>query len=270
LRLNPSDISPEAWCDLFDFNINEPLGIALYKAIRTCKKKHGTDFFIPHIIDTIELDSRAAPKTADALGNRLDMAQEWGFFEDSRYCEVWELLDPHMVNILDLSTIASGRYGRRPLILSALTRDLFRKRSIARRREELGLDAGMRKVWMLIDEAHQFVPAGKSTLCKEALIQWVKEGRQPGLSLVVASQQPAALDMEVLSQCDVIISHALTTAVDKAALNRLTKDYMGAELRVFINKIARTGQAAFVDDDVERVTMVQIKPRKSKPGGSES
>ena len=76
--------------------------------------------------------------------------------------------------------------------------------------------------------------------------------------------------MEVLSQCDVIVSHALTTAVDKAALNRLTKDYMSAELRVFINKIARTGQAAFVDDDVERVTMVQIKPRKSKPGGSEA
>jgi len=270
LRLNPSDISPEAWCDLFGFNINEPLGIALYKAIRTCKKKYGTDFFIPHIVDIIELDIRAAPKTVDALVNRLDTAQEWGFFEDSRYREVWELLDPHMINILDLSTIASGRYGRRPLILSALTRNLFRKRSIARRREELGLEAGMRKVWMLIDEAHQFVPAGKSTLCKEALIQWVKEGRQPGLSLVVSSQQPAALDMEVLSQCDVIISHALTTAVDKAALNRLTKDYMGAELRVFINKIARTGQAAFVDDDVERVTMVQIKPRKSKPGGSEA
>ena len=55
-----------------------------------------------------------------------------------------------------------------------------------------------------------------SIISKEALIQWVKEGRQPGLSLVVASQQPAALDMEVLSQCDVIISHALITAVDKA------------------------------------------------------
>lgn len=270
LRLNPSDISPEAWCDLFGFNINEPLGIALYKAIRTCRKKYGTGFLIPQIIDTIELDSRAATKTVDALVNRLDMALEWGFFEDNRYCEVWELLDPYMINILDLSTIDSGRYGRRPLILSALTRDLFRKRSIARRREELGLEAGMRKVWMLIDEAHQFVPAGKSTLCKEALIQWVKEGRQPGLSLVVASQQPSALDMEVLSQCDVILSHALTTADDKTALNRLTKDYMGAELRVFINKIARTGQAAFVDDDVERVTMVQVKPRRSKPGGSEA
>jgi len=269
LGINPSDISPEVWCDLFNFNINEPLGIALYKAIRTCKKKYGADFFIPHIIDTVELDSRAAEKTVGALVNRLDMAQEWGFFENNRYREVWELLDPHMINVLDLSTIDSGRYGRRPLILSALTRNLFRKRSVARRREELGLEAGMPKIWMLIDEAHQFIPAGKFTLCKESLIQWVKEGRQPGLSLVVASQQPSALDMEVLSQCDVIISHALTTSSDKAALNRLTKDYMGAELRVFINKIARTGQAAFVDDDVERVTMVQIKPRKSKPGGGE-
>ena len=46
---------------------------------------------------------------------------------------------------------------------------------------------------------------------------------------------------------------------------------MGAELRVpTVNKIARTGQAAFVDDDVEQVTMVQIKSRKSKPGGSEA
>lgn len=270
LRLNPSDITPEAWCDLFDFNINEPLGIALYRAIRKCKKKFGIDFFLPQIIDVVELDSRAAPQSVDALVNRLDMAQEWGFFAEDHYNEVWELFDPGMINILDLSTVDSGRYGRRPLILSALTRNLFRKRSIARRREELGLEADMMKIWMLIDEAHQFIPTGRSTLCKEALIQWVKEGRQPGLSLVVASQQPAALDMEVLSQCDVIISHALTTSIDKSALNRLTKDYMGAELRVYINKIARTGQAVFVDDDVESVAMVQVKPRRSKPGGSES
>jgi DNA helicase HerA-like ATPase len=270
LRLNPSDISPDAWCELFDFNINEPLGIALYKAVRKCRKKYGNDFFIKQIVDMIELDSGASPKTADALTNRLDTAQEWGFFEGDYYHEIWELLDPSMINILDLSTIDSGRYGRRPLILSALIRNLFRKRSIARRREELGLEPGMNKIWLMIDEAHQFVPSGKSTLCKEALIQWVKEGRQPGLSLAVASQQPSAIDMEVLSQCDVIISHALTTKDDKTALNRLTKDYMGAELRVFIDKISRIGQATFVDDDVEQVVMTEIKPRRSKPGGSEA
>lgn len=67
-----------------------------------------------------------------------------------------------------------------------------------------------------------------------------------------------------------LISYALTTAEDKTVLNWLTKDYMmGAELRMFMNKIARTGQVVFVDDDVNWMTMVQVKLRKSKPGGGE-
>ena len=57
------------------------------------------------------------------------------------------------------------------------------------------------RVWVLIDEAHQFVPSGKTTLAKEALIRWTKEGRQPGLSLAVASQQPSAIDSEVITRC---------------------------------------------------------------------
>ena len=67
--------------------------------------------------------------------NSAAMYYNWGQVcqkSDSRYREVWEFLNLHVINILDLSTIASGRYGRRPLILSALTRNLFRKRSIVR------------------------------------------------------------------------------------------------------------------------------------------
>lgn len=270
LRLNPSDVSPEGWCESFNVGINEPMGIALTKAIIKCKKKYQRDFFIHHIIDQIEFDTRASDATKDALINRLEMAREWGMFENTEYQDIWGVLDPSKANILDLSTIESGRYGRRPLILSTMCRDLFTKRSVARRKEELGLEAEMPKIWLFIDEAQQFIPSGKSSLAKEDLIRWVKEGRQPGLSLVLVSQQPSAIDMEVLSQCDVIISHALTTAVDKTALNKLTKDYMKGELKTYINKIARTGQAVLVDDDSESVNIVQISPRKSKPGGSEA
>lgn len=270
LRLNPSDVSPEGWCESFNVGINEPMGIALTKAIIKCKKKYQRDFFIHHIIDQIEFDTRASDATKDALINRLEMAREWGMFETTEYQDIWGVLDPSKTNILDLSTIESGRYGRRPLILSTMCRDLFTKRSVARRKEELGLEAEMPKIWLFIDEAQQFIPSGKSSLAKEDLIRWVKEGRQPGLSLVLVSQQPSAIDMEVLSQCDVIISHALTTVVDKTALNKLTKDYMKGELKTYINKIARTGQAVLVDDDSESVNIVQISPRKSKPGGSEA
>lgn len=270
LRLNPSDISPEGWCETFDVGINDPMGIALTKAIIYCKKRQENNFFIDDIISQIQYDTKANDSTKDALINRLDMAKEWDIFENIKYRETIENLNPQMINILDLSTIDSGRYGRRPLIVSTILRDLFAKRTIARRKEELGLIADMPKVWVLIDEAHQFAPSGKSSLSKEVLIRWVKEGRQPGLSLVVASQQPSAIDTEVLSQCDIILSHSLTTKADKDALNKLTKDYMKGELKTYIDKIARVGQAVLVDDDRESVEIVQIAPRKSKPGGSES
>lgn len=270
LAVNPSDVSPEGWCDSFGTSINEPMGIALTKAIRRCRQKHGKQgYFIPEIASEVLLDPRANERTIDALVNRLEMADQWGIFASDRYHEVSEILDPNSVNVLDLSVIDSGRYGRRGLILSVLCRDLFRRRSVARRREELGLAPSKRKFWLLIDEAHQFAPVGKSALGKEDLTRWVKEGRQPGLSLVVASQQPSAIDSEILSQCDAIFSHALTTRDDKAALNRLTKDYMRNEIKAYINQLARTGQAVFIDDDAENIEVIQIRPRTSKPGGSE-
>jgi len=270
LAVNPSDVSPESWCDSFGTSINEPMGIALMKAIRRCRQKYGKEgYFISEIAGEVLVDPRANDRTIDALVNRLEMADQWGIFASERYHELSEVLDPDSVNVLDLSVIDSGRYGRRGLILAVLCRDLFRKRSVARRREELGLAPSKRKFWLLIDEAHQFAPVGKSALGKEDLTRWVKEGRQPGLSLVVASQQPSAIDSEILSQCDAILSHALTTRDDKAALNRLTKDYMRNEIKAYINQLARTGQAVFVDDDAENIEVIQIRPRTSKPGGSE-
>ncbi len=41
LRLNPSDLSPEMWCDLFDLDINALMGIMLFKAVRQCGLRLG-------------------------------------------------------------------------------------------------------------------------------------------------------------------------------------------------------------------------------------
>ena len=51
------------------------------------------------------------------------------------------------------------------------------------------------------------------------------------------------------------------------ALNRLSQDYMGSELRVIITSLQRTGQAVLVDDERESVSMLQIRPRQSQHGG---
>jgi DNA helicase HerA-like ATPase len=268
-RLNPADLSPDAWCELFDLSIADVMGIALFRAVQHLARRRREHFFISDIIEEVEGDGLVNDRTRQALLNRLEMAQDWDLFSN-RYQEVWEIFDPKAVNIVDLSTLDPGPRGRRNLVVDVLARDIFKRRTIARRKEELGLVSELPRVWVLIDEAHQFVPSGKSTLAKEALIRWAKEGRQPGLSLVVASQQPSAIDSEVLTQCDVLLCQKLTNSADIQAINALSQDYMGGELKTFIRKLQRRGEAVLVDDEQEKVTMTQIRPRKSRHGGGEA
>lgn len=269
LRLNPSDLSPDGWCDLFDLNVNEAMGIVLYRAVRELRRQRQEFFYVADIINAVELDGRAQDRTREALLNRLEAALDWGLFSDV-YQPLDAIFDPNSVNVIDLSVLEGGRQGLRNLVVQLVARDLFTKRTLARRQEELGLASGVRRVWLMMDEAHQFVPSGGSALAKETIIRWVKEGRQPGLSLVVATQQPAAIDAEVLSQCDVIICHKITNSEDMQALNRLSHDYMGGELRAFIRKLDRRGGAVFLDDEAETVSMIQIRPRKSRHAGGEA
>ena len=267
LRLNPSDLSPDGWCDLFGANINRPLGIVLFRAVQHLQEG-GDTFSISDIIQMVNRDSKAQDTSKEALLNRLEAARSWQLFAEDDYSPIQELFVPGTVNVLDLSRLEPGSRGRRNLAVSVIARNLFRARSDARLREEFGLAAPLPRVWMLIDEAHQFVPSGSTTLAKEQLVRWAKEGRQPGLSLVVASQQPSAIDPDVLSQCDIILSHKLTIRDDISALNNLSQDYMGGELRTFIKSLKRTGEAVLVDDERELVHMLRIRPRRSQHGGS--
>ena len=268
-RINPADLSPDAWCELFDLSITDVMGIALFRAVQHLNRRRKEHWFIPDIIEAVEGDGLVGDRTRQALLNRLEMAQDWGLFS-TRYQELWEVFDPRAVNIVDLSTLDPGPLGRRNLVVDVLARDIFKRRTIARRKEELGLVSELPQVWVLIDEAHQFVPSGKSTLAKEALIRWTKEGRQPGVSLVVCSQQPSAIDSEVITQCDVIIAQKLTNRIDINALNALSQDYMGGELKTYIRKLKRQGEGVLVDDEQEKVVMTQIRPRKSHHGGGEA
>jgi DNA helicase HerA-like ATPase len=266
LRLNASDLSPDGWCDLFDANINEPMGIALFRAVQNLGENRNF-FTVGALIKAVQNDRRAKDTSKEALLNRLEAAENWHLFSEDAYLPMDNIFMPGVVNIVDVSRLESGAYSRRNLIVSVIARNLFRARSDARLREEFGLAGKLPRVWVALDEAHQFIPDSTRSLAKPQLIRWAKEGRQPGLSLIVATQQPSAIDAEVLSQCDIILSHKLTSRDDVMALNRLSQDYMGGELRAIIAKLQRTGQAVLVDDERESVSMLQIRPRQSQHGG---
>lgn len=266
LRLNPSDLSPEMWCDLFNLDISSLQGILLHKTVRRCRQRLGADFMLDDIAAEAG-KARALDQTKEAIERKIDMAHDWQLFEEREYRELWEILQPDAINIVDLSVIAQGRYGLRNLVLAVLTSFIFRMRTIARRREALGLTSDIKKVWLAIDEAHNFCPSGSSSLSKEILIRWAKEGRQPGLSLIVASQQPAAIDAEVLTQCGVLLVHRITSKDDYRAIGALSQDYVSEGLVTQIKGLESPGQTLLIDDERESVLRAQVRPRQSLHGG---
>jgi hypothetical protein len=233
LRLNPSDISPSGWCSLFHLTISEPSGIALFRAVQSLAEKHY--FPIDELCETVMEDARAQDKTKEALLNRLEMAQAWDIFSSSD-SDVWSTLSENCINVLDLSVLDPGGYGLANLIVSVLCRDLFLKRVKSRQQENLNLSTSRERIWLMIDEAQRFVPAGKSTLSKEILV----------------------------------LCHRLSNREDIAALNKLSQDYLGNELRTYIRHVKNEGEALMLDDFSERMAILKVKPRRTLHGGGET
>ena len=267
LWINAHDLSADAWCELFNLGINEPMGIAMWRAVEELHDT-GDPFTITDLVERLRRDKRAKEVTIEALENRLTVARKWGIFseEPMRLTDMFSL---EHINVLDLSVLDAGTKGLRNLALDVVAQRLFTERTRMRRREEFGLETRLPRVWLAIDEAHQFVPQGRASLCKEMLIRWVKEGRQPGLSLIVATQQPSAIDAELLSQCDLIVAHKITTWNDIHALDRLSATYMQGDLKGYIRELNRRGEALLVDDETEVVSTIRVRPRLSAHGGAE-
>ena len=119
-------------------------------------------------------------------------------------------------------------------------------------------------------------PRDQISPARTALVEYVKRGRDAGLSLVLATQQPAALDDRILSQVNITLSHRLSFQSDiNAAVNRIpTKSVKsmklsGTSLTDFgdMIRVLDAGQCFLGDQGSSRAVLVQIRPRVSAHGG---
>ena len=132
------------------------------------------------------------------------------------------------------------------------------------------------RVWLVIDEAHVVAPSGEISAARSALVEYVKRGRDAGLSLILATQQPSALDDRILSQVNVTFSHRLSFQSDiNAAVNRIpTKSvrsmkFAGTSLTDFgdMVRVLDAGQCFLGDQASSRTVLIQMRPRVSAHGG---
>jgi hypothetical protein len=139
---------------------------------------------------------------------------------------------------------------------------------------------GLQRGWILIDEAHNYIPAKGIVASREPLKQYVNEGRNLGLSIVVATQQPSGLDPAIRRNADILIMHSMSMRDDidtvRSMLNTFVPDSItcGRETissRVF-EQLVRSldlGYAVVSNDKMSRIFPVKVRPRITIHGGRE-
>jgi hypothetical protein len=229
-----------------------------------------------------EIQETIASQVIDALRWRVQSLERVGIFRATGL-PVRDLISEGKATILLLRSLDDPT---KALISGLLLRKIYtvmgdhhtRRRALRRlKRPQDGKDSLPNRVWAVVDEAHVVCPTDRDSPATRSVTEYVKRGRDAGLSLVLATQQPSAIDSKVLSQVDLALIHRLTFEGDiSAALARIPSYLPGRytigtsqkEPRAII-RLLESGEAVLGDSQADRAFIVQVRPRLTAHGGSE-
>ena len=271
--ISPSKLSGYDWCSLFGLDQVSPTGVFLLKTIEEIKEKTA-EYSLSDIIESINADGEVDMTLRNAAKNYFRSAVSWGIFQE-KGINISEIIRKGKVSILDLSSINNQNI--KAIAVKILGSKIYSESIISRRvyeQNKMGegpVEESIPMVWMFLDEAHLFLPRDGETPATGVLVnEWLRQGRQPGLSIVFATQRPAALHPDVMSQSDIIICHRLTAQDDITALEAVRPIYMREGIGDSLKKMGmEKGIAFIVDDNSESAHVVRMRPRKSWHGGDE-
>jgi len=282
--IKPTELNSNEWCTVLGVSLTEPLGVLIDSIINKLRKSEG-EYSIEDIINLIKQDEKAEQYIRNAAENRFLNVMEWGLF-DANGTPFDDLAVGGQISVVDVSCYSSmaGNWNIKSLVVGLISQKMFDSRMVARKQEEYddiyktvhflsARDIREKKalplIWLVIDEAHEFLPREGMTLATPALLTVLREGRQPGLSLVLASQQPGKIHTDVMTQADIVIAHRITAKIDIDALGALMQSYMRTGLDKMIDDLPRVKGAALIFDDTnERMYPIKVRPRITWHGGS--
>ncbi|KXB08582.1 hypothetical protein AKJ56_00900 [candidate division MSBL1 archaeon SCGC-AAA382N08] len=293
----PSSLTAEDWCLTFGMDRYSPQGLLLERAIEKVKKGYtrelgdrleggsrdvpsNDNFSIDDLLDGINHDRELLSKekgfkssTRRALSSRLSTAKDWGIF--GREKKLSDLIKPGMISVIDISFLPENIGA---LVLGLLSRKIFSARKAAAREEavqDLKNEENRRKnqippTWLMVDEAHSFAPSSGKTAATDPLVEYVKQGRRPGLSAVLSTQQPSALNSKIISQVDILFSHRLSFENDIKEVWKRMPTTLPDEIKDpdTLKKLPK-GTAIAGDRKVDKAFFLSVRPRISQHEGRE-
>jgi hypothetical protein len=215
-----------------------------------------------------------------ATENRFKAAKQWRIF-NKESTPIDELVKPGKTTIIDVSCYKE--LSIKNLVIGLVCKKIMQERMLTRKSEEVkdierghsyfsseleSIGEEKPLVWLLLDEGHETAPKEGKTPATDAIVQILREGRQPGISLVIATQQPGEIHKDAITQADIVISHRVTAKKDIDALNSIMQTYLTADINAYLNNLPHTkGSAIVLDDNSEKIYPIRVHPRLSWHGG---
>ncbi len=311
LTVDPAWLTLEDWCNFFDVDpFADPMGHLLGILVESVKARWAHQDKVANVskpssgvedlLNTLDSNSDALhfeDSTRQALRRRLLAVDRLGFLARPSP-RVEKLLSPGTITVCQLRDWDDRL---RALVVAVLVREIIRARgradAVARRaaaQQRLSADSTTQdlvdhgeqpaldllpRCWIAIDEAHNYLPTSGTIPSRPVLRRLITEGRNIGLSAVVATQQPSGLDTSIQRNADALIVHSMSMREDilaaESMLNTTVPDSVtwGAGERVtgkIFEKLVRSlpqGYCLLSSDSANRVFGVRIRPRLSMHGG---
>jgi DNA helicase HerA-like ATPase len=310
LRIQASDLGLDDWADLFGVDIyGEPRGMLIADVVARVSvdgytRTTGEDispreqYTFKDLLDCLDsaqdIISSYRDDTRRSVRQRMASYAALSLF-DGEGTSLTSLLRPFRVSVLMLARVPDEL---KKVLVAVLLKRVLRERrdaSFAQKRLDLDsrlkpdeklklskfVDASIPRTWVLLDEAHVLAGVGEGSGAAEALIKYAKEGRNYGLSMAVATQQPSALDPRLTSQAETLIVHQLTAPADAAVATHNvrsplpTKIKLGnseATVEILLRRLGQ-GEMAFSCGNaptLPRLCIAMVRPRISAHGGYEA
>ncbi len=298
ITLQPSFLMPEDWALTFNIDRFSPSGLLLEKVVKKVEdgyrtldgiifkpKKNNYDLndIIYCLEQDVELNSKEKGYRKDsirALVSRFEAAKTWGIFS-KKGTPLIELSVPGQLTIIDTSFLDETVSA---LLVGILARRILSARKMGTRKEAsqkmhdtkttVDMENDVPPTWLFIDEAHTLVPSGSlATPASKSIIEYVKQGRKPGCSLVIATQQPSAIDTRVLSQVGTLVTYKLVFDDDIRAVFKRMPTVVPRRFKdpAFIKRLS-VGIPLVADrvETTSRAFVMTIRPRMSHHEGRET
>jgi hypothetical protein len=251
-------------------NLSEKMHYALGRAFGRVKRQYGDKWTRGQLKVAIragasdqavidpEADEEEDPTTGALIWRVASVLDQSKIFDDHVGMALDELFRPGQCTILQLNEIPERE---QQVIVATLLRRLNQARmDTVRQRASRGDENYLPyPAFVLMEEAHNYAPAGIEVVTTQILKQILSEGRKFGVSVGLISQRPGKLDSDVLSQCMTQCIMRIVNPIDQSRVAESVES-VGRDLIRELPALSR-GQVIVAGASVNTPVMVQVRER---------